>query len=115
VVVYLSPTYPKWTGISALVDITMSLKRHEIPVIIFGDFNIERSSATGTEMEQLFETVGLYCRMPPGTPTNDYGNQIDLVFSTHPLDAVWIYESSQSDHKPIFFVTNAGNDSGVDR
>ena len=72
-------------------------------IIIVGDFNIDINSPSGDALKTKMDSVGLQSSIQPNQASNDYNNQIDLVFSSFDLQSAWYHESLISDHKQILF------------
>jgi len=100
--VYISPGFPKADAIQHLNGIVSELARHSRPLTMMGDFNIDLQSPNGTILETMLQRLGLVFVGRRGHPTNNFANQIDLVFASFRVNDCFTYESLQSDHKPIF-------------
>ena len=102
-IVYISPNFPKNRAIDILVQLVKPLPNQFQDMVLVGDLNININSADGSKLQQNLATVGLHLSTLPQQSSNDYKNQIDLVFSTIGLTFCQYSESLLSDHKPIHF------------
>ena len=101
---YISPSFRKTDAIGIICGIVDTLRKSSGKIILIGDFNINVIDKSGKTLLDKLSDIGLNLSLPLGSPSNDYNNQIDLAFSSFPLQYSGYYESLVSDHKPIFLI-----------
>jgi len=103
-VVYCSPGCPKAEALHQLDLLVSELASSPRQLVLFGDFNIKLDSPNGQILEQILLRKGLVFIGERGVSTNNFGNQIDFVFSSVQMVGAFTGESLASDHKPILVV-----------